>query len=112
MQCLLHGRLSIKTQLSINLCRHLPRNNLQDLLSELHKQRIECGLDFVIKGSIDFLSFLNSGINELCIFGFLGGCEDEGGVGGGILRLVLCDGGKVTGVADDGLYGVSSVFRL
>lgn len=28
------------------------------------------------------------------------------------MGLVLCDGGKVTGVTDDGLEGVSDVFRI
>jgi hypothetical protein len=43
-------------------------------------------------------------VNELGVLGLLGGGEDEGGVGGGILRLVLANGGEVTGVADDGLW--------
>lgn len=42
-------------------------------------------------------------VNELGVLGLLGSGEDEGGVGGGILRLVLANGGEVTGVADDGL---------
>ena len=39
-----------------------------------------------------FLAILNRGVHQLGIFGLLGGGEDEGGVGGGILRLVLFDG--------------------
>ena len=38
-----------------------------------------------------FLAILDGRLHQLGIFGFLGGGEDEGGVGGGILRLVLFD---------------------
>lgn len=78
----------------------------------MHEKSIECGLDLVVKGSIDLLSLNNSCVDELCVVGLLGGCENEGGVGRGILGLVLCDGGKVTGVTDDGLESVSGVFRI
>ena len=43
-------------------------------------------------------------VDELGVLGLLGSGEDEGRVGGGILRLVLANGGEVTGVADDGLW--------
>ena len=43
-------------------------------------------------------------VDELGVLRLLGGGEDEGRVGGGILRLVLANGGEVTGVADDGLW--------
>jgi hypothetical protein len=36
------------------------------------------------------------------VFVFLGGLEDEGGVGGGVLRLVGLHGLEVAGVGDDG----------
>jgi hypothetical protein len=39
-----------------------------------------------------FLAVLNGRLHQLGIFGLLGGDEDERGVGGGILRLVLFDG--------------------
>lgn len=72
-----------------------------------------------------FLAIFNSGVDQFGVLGFLGGCKDERGVGGGILRLVLCDSCiqsvrrtaevgseerkhtvEVTGVADDGLEGL------
>jgi hypothetical protein len=65
------------------------------------------------------LAILNRRINQLGVFGFLGSREDEGGIGGGILRLVLLNcyatlaqtrsrgraelTEKVAGVADNGL---------
>lgn len=73
----------------------------------MHKKSIERGLDLIVKGSIDLLSLNNSCVDELCVSGQLGGCENEGGIGRGILRLVLCNSGKVTGVTDDGLQNVS-----
>lgn len=42
-------------------------------------------------------------IDELRILGLFRGSEDERRICGRILRLVLVDSGKVTGVADDGL---------
>ena len=39
-----------------------------------------------------FLAIFDRRVNQLGIFGFLGSGEDEGGVGGSILRLVLFDG--------------------
>ena len=43
-------------------------------------------------------------IDEFRILGLFRGGEDERWVGSRILRLVLVDSGKVTGVADDGLF--------
>jgi len=42
-------------------------------------------------------------VDELRILRLLRRGEDEGRVGGGVLRLVLADGREVAGVADDGL---------
>jgi hypothetical protein len=39
-----------------------------------------------------FLAVLNGNINELGIFGLLGGCENEGRVCGSVLGLVFADG--------------------
>ena len=50
------------------------------------------------------LAVRNRLVDQLRVLGLLGGGEDEGRVGGGILRLVLVDGGEVAGVADDDLF--------
>jgi hypothetical protein len=42
-------------------------------------------------------------VNQLLVVGLLGRGQDEGRVGGGILGLVLVDGGEVARVADDRL---------
>lgn len=38
------------------------------------------------------LAILDSGVNQLGVFRLLGSREDQGGVGGGILGLVLANG--------------------
>merc|ERR1712072_1653225 len=51
-------------------------------------------------------------VHELRVLGLLGCGEDQRRVGGGILRLVLADGGKVTAVTDDsGAGGLQLVER-
>lgn len=49
------------------------------------------------------LAVLNSGVDELRVVGLLRCGEDQGRVGGGILRLVLINGREVAGVAYDDL---------
>jgi hypothetical protein len=49
------------------------------------------------------LAVLDGGIDELGVLLLLRRGEDQGGVGGGILGVVLVDGRKVTRVADDDL---------
>jgi hypothetical protein len=49
------------------------------------------------------LAVCDSLVDQLRVLLLLGRGEDEGGVGGGILGLVLLDGRKVTRVGDDSL---------
>jgi hypothetical protein len=49
------------------------------------------------------LAVLDGGIDELGVLLLLGRGEDQGGVGGGILGVVLVDGREITRVADDDL---------
>jgi hypothetical protein len=59
------------------------------------------------------LAILDGSINQLCVFFLLGCSKNQRGVGGGILGLVLVNGGKVTRVADDNLLQcVVSSFSL
>ena len=44
----------------------------------------------------------DSYVNELCVFRLFAGREDEGGICGGILRLVLPNSSKITAVTDNG----------
>lgn len=100
---LVNRGLLIEGKLGVNLCGNLARNNLQDLLAELDKEVIQCSIDLLVNGASFLLSVLNGLVDELCVLLLLGGCEDEGWVGSGVLRLVLSDSGKVTRVADDSL---------
>lgn len=50
------------------------------------------------------LAVFDGDVDQLGIFGFLGGGEDERRVGGSILRLVFSDGSEVPGVTDNSLY--------
>ena len=49
------------------------------------------------------LAILDSLVNQSSILWFLAGSKNEGWIGGGVLRLVLVNGGKVTRVAYNGL---------
>lgn len=100
---LVNAALLVEREPRIDLSRDLARHDLQDLAAELHKQVVQCSIDLLVHVLAMGLAVLNSLIDELGVFGFLGGRKDEGWVGGGILRLVLVDGGEVTTVADDGL---------
>jgi hypothetical protein len=100
---LLNGDLLVEGEAGVDLSGDLAGDNLQDLGTETDEQ--------VVKGHVDLLGDIlavllavgDSLVDELGVLGLLGGGEDEGRVGGGILRLVLANGGEVTGVADDGL---------
>lgn len=50
------------------------------------------------------LAVLDRFVDKLCVLCFLRGGEDERRVCGRILGLVLVDGGKVTGIADNSLF--------
>lgn len=69
----------------------------------MHEEVVQRGIDLFINALAVLLSVCNSLVNELRILGLLRRGEDQRGVGGGILRLVLANGRKVTRVADDSL---------
>lgn len=103
MEGLVDGSLRVEREASINLSGDLSGDDLEDLLAELNKQTVEGGIDLLVESLALSLTLGNSGIDEAGVLGLLGGGEDQGGVGGSILRLVLANGGEVTGVADDDL---------
>lgn len=49
--------------------------------------------DFVDTNMV--FAVFNGNVHQLSVFGFFGGSEDEGGICGGILRLVFSNGSKV-----------------
>lgn len=89
---LLDGALSVEGQLGIDLSRDLAGNDLQDLLAELDQQAVHGGLDLLVDGLADLFAVGDGSVDEGSILGLLGGSQDQGGVGGGILGLVLADG--------------------
>ena len=108
VQGLVDTGFGVEGEPRIHLGRDLARDDLEDLLAELHKQVVKRSVDLLVNVLAVALAILDRGVNELGVFGLLGRGKDQGGVGGGILRLVLVDGRKVTRVADDDLCGVMS----
>ena len=102
-QGLVDGGLCVEREARVNLGGNLAGDNVQDLLAELDKEVVQCRIDLVVDVVGVLLAPGNGGIDELCVLGLLGGRENQGGVGGCVLGLVLVDGRKVTRVADDGL---------
>lgn len=103
VQRLLHAALLVKGEARIHLRRDLARHDLQDLAAELDEQVVHGRVDLVVHILAVLLAVRDRLVDELRVLGLLGGLEDEGRVGGGVLRLVLVDGGEVTAVADDSL---------
>jgi hypothetical protein len=104
VQGLLNAGLLVEGEAGVHLGRDLAGHDLQDLAAELHEQVVQGGVDLLVDGLAMLLAVRNRLVDELGVLGLLGGGEDEGRVGGGVLRLVLADGGEVTAVADDRLY--------
>ena len=92
MKGLVNGALGVKGQLGVDLSGDLAGDDLQDLLAELDEEAVQGGLNLLIEAAALSLAVGDRGIDELGILGLLGGSEDQGGVGGSILRLVLANG--------------------
>ena len=103
-ESLLDGDILVEGEAGVDLSGDLAGDDLQDLGTELDKQVVEGDVDLLSDVLAVLLAVGDSLVDELGVLGLLGGGEDEGRVGGGILRLVLANGGEVTGVADDGLW--------
>ena len=101
---LLDGDLLVEGEAGVDLSGDLAGDDLQDLSTELDKQVVEGDVDLLSDVLAVLLAVGDSLVDELGVLGLLGSGEDEGRVGGGILRLLLANGGEVTGVADDGLW--------
>ncbi len=103
VESLVHGSLGVEGKASVDLGGNPAWDDLEDLLAELNEKAVESGINLVVDGSAVLLAVLDGDINEWSILLLLGGGEDEGWVGGGVLWLVLGDGCKVAGVRDDNL---------
>lgn len=91
VQGLVDGDLGIVGETGIDLSRHLSGDDLENLLAELDEETVEGGVDLLVEGLALLLAVLDGGIDQRGIFGLLGGGQNQGRVGGGILRLVLAD---------------------
>lgn len=105
MQGLVDGGLCVEGKAGVNFCGDFAGDNGEDLLAELDQEVVQCGVNLLLNGAAVLLAVRNSDVNQLLVVGLFRGREDEGGVGGRILGLVLLDGRKVTRVGDDGLQG-------
>lgn len=99
MKGLVDGGLGVEGEAGVNLGRDLAGDDLEDLLAELDEEAVEGGIDLVVDVTALGLGVLHGLVDQGGVLGLLGGSEDERGVGGGILGLVLADGwngGKVS----------------
>lgn len=89
---LVNGGLGVEGQLGVDLSRDLTGDDLQDLLAELNEEAVQSSLDLLVGALAVLLAVGNGGIDESGVLGLLGSSQDQGGVGGGVLGLVLADG--------------------
>lgn len=92
MQGLVDGGLGVEGESGINLGGDLAGDNGENLLAELNQQAVESSVDLVVEVTALALGVVDGDIYQLGVLGLLGGSQDERGVGGGILRLVLGNG--------------------
>ena len=92
MDGLANGSLDVEGVAGIDLGGDLSGDDLEDLLAELDQEAVEGVFNLRLDASTLLLAVLDGHIHELGVLGLLGSSQDQGGVGGGILRLVLADG--------------------
>ena len=97
---LLDRSLGVKGEGGVDLGRDLAGDDLENLLAELDEEVIERGLDLLVnRASLLALDMGNGGIQHSGVLGLLRGRENEGGVGGGILGLVLANGCGIVSIS-------------
>ena len=84
--------LGVEGEAGVNLGGDLAGDDLEDLLAELDEETVEGALDLSVDVAALLLGVVDGHIHELGVLGLLGGGQDQGRVGGGILRLVLANG--------------------
>lgn len=94
MESLVNGFLGVERESGIDLSGDLAGDNLKNLAAELDEEVVESRVDLSVNGTTLGLGLLDSSVEESGILGLLGGGENQGGVGGGILGLVLGNGWK------------------
>lgn len=94
MQGLVDGGLGVEGESGVNFGGDLAGDNGENLLAELDQQAVESSVDLVVEVTALALGVVDGDIYQLGVLGLLGGSQNERGVGGGILRLVLGNGCK------------------
>jgi hypothetical protein len=111
-QGLVYGGLGVEGETRVDLGGDLSGYNLENFLAELDQQVVKRAVNLLLDILSVLLAELDSGVDQLLVLFFLGRGEDERGVGRRILGLVLVDGRKVTGVADDSLHQLAAVLAF
>lgn len=107
-QSLVNGGLCAEGENGVDLGGDLAGNDLKNLLAELDEEVVQGRVNLLVEGAALRLGLGNGSVEQRSVLGLLGGGEDQGRVGGGILRLVFANGGEVTRVADDDLHKFQS----
>jgi hypothetical protein len=84
--------LCAERESGIDLSGDLAGDDLEDLLAELDEEVVKSRVDLLVDGATLGLGLGDRSVEEGSVLGLLRRGEDQGGVGGGILRLVLADG--------------------
>jgi hypothetical protein len=92
---LVNGLLGAEGESGIDLSRNLAGDDLEDLLAELDEEVVERRVDLLLDRATLRLGLGHRGIQERGVLGLLGGGQDQGGVCGRILGLVLADGCEI-----------------
>lgn len=103
VQRLVDAALLIEAESRVDFGRYTAGDDLEDLAAELNQQVVEGGVDLVVYVFAMLLAILDRLVDKLCVLRLLGRREDQGWVGGRILRLVLINCGKIARVGDHGL---------
>lgn len=92
MERLVNRGLCAERESGIDLSGDLAGDDLEDLLAELDEEVVESRVHLLGDGTTLGLGLGDRSVKERGVLGLLGRGEDQGRVGGGILRLVLADG--------------------
>lgn len=92
MESLFDRGLGVEGESSIDLGGDLAGDDLEDLGAELNKEVVEGRFDLGSEITTFRLGLSDGFVDQGRVLGLLGGGEDERGVGGGILGLVLANG--------------------
>ena len=92
MDGLADGGLGVEGVAGVDLGGDLAGDDLEDLLAEFDQEAVEGVVNLRLDAATLLLAVRDSGVHELGVLGLLGGSQDQGRVGGGILRLVLANG--------------------